>query len=48
MTYFNRLVRGILLKGNGWVDLWPSLWPLLAFTAVVMVVAVTFYRQTLD
>ena len=24
LTYFNRLVRGILLKGNGWTDLWPT------------------------
>ncbi len=48
LTYFNRLVRGILLKGNGWPDLWPSLWPLLVFTAVVMAAAVKFYRRTLD
>ena len=30
---FHRLVRGILLKGNDWADLWPSIWPLLVFTA---------------
>jgi ABC-2 type transport system permease protein len=48
MTYFNRLVRGILLKGNGFVDLWPDLWPLLVFTAVVMTIAVRSYRKTLD
>jgi ABC-2 type transport system permease protein len=48
LTHFNRLIRGILLKGNGWTDLWPSLWPLLLFTAVVMAVAVRFYRRTLD
>jgi ABC-2 type transport system permease protein len=48
LTHFNRLIRGILLKGNGWTDLWPSLWPLLVFTAVVMAVAVRFYRRTLD
>jgi ABC-2 type transport system permease protein len=48
MTYFNRLVRGILLKGNGPVDLWPDLWPLLAFTVVVMTIAVRSYRKTLD
>jgi ABC-2 type transport system permease protein len=48
LTYFNRLIRGILLKGNGWVDLWPSVWPLLLFTAIVMAVAVRFYRRTLD
>src|SRR6185369_10818793 len=26
-THFMRLVRGILLKGNGWADLWPNIWP---------------------
>ncbi|AOX99591.1 ABC transporter permease [Jeongeupia sp. USM3] len=48
LTHFNRLVRGILLKGNGWADLWPDIWPMLLFTAVVMAVAVRFYRGTLD
>ena len=48
MTYFNRLIRGILLKGNGWPDLWPNLWPLLVFTLVVMGIALRFYRRTLD
>ncbi len=48
LTHFNRLVRGILLKGNGWVDLWPDIWPLLAFTAIVMSIALAFYRRTLD
>jgi ABC-2 type transport system permease protein len=48
LTYFNRMVRGILLKGNGWADLWPNLWPILLFTAVFMAIAVKFYRRTLD
>jgi len=48
MTYFNRLVRGILLKGNTYPDLWPDLWPLLVFTVVVMTIAVRTYRKTLD
>lgn len=48
LTYFNRLIRGILLKGNGWPDLWPDVWPLLLFTVVVMTLAVRFYRRTLD
>ena len=47
-THFMRLVRGILLKGNGWADLWPSIWPLIAFTVVVMAFALIFYRKTLD
>ncbi|MFI4930223.1 MAG: ABC transporter permease [Burkholderiales bacterium] len=47
-TYFMRLVRGILLKGNDWVDLWPNIWPMLVFTVVVMTFALIFYRKTLD
>ncbi|MDR2016992.1 MAG: ABC transporter permease [Burkholderiales bacterium] len=48
MTYFNRLVRGIMLKGNSWPDLWPDLWPLMAFTVILMGIALKFYRRTLD
>jgi ABC-2 type transport system permease protein len=48
LTYFNRLIRGILLKGNGWIDLWPNLWPLLVFIVAVMGIALRFYRKTLD
>jgi len=47
-TYFMRLVRGILLKGNDWIDLWPSIWPMMVFTVVVMTIALVFYRKTLD
>ncbi|MDR7005099.1 ABC transporter permease [Paraburkholderia strydomiana] len=48
LTYFNRLIRGILLKGVGWADLWPSVWPMTLFTAIVMAIALRFYRRTLD
>jgi ABC-2 type transport system permease protein len=48
LTYFNRLIRGIMLKGDGWADLWPSVWPMALFTAVVMAIALRFYRRTLD
>jgi len=48
LTYFNRLIRGILLKGSGWVDLWPSVWPMALFMAIVMGIALRFYRRTLD
>src|SRR6187399_1070495 len=47
-TYFMRLVRGIMLKGNDWADLWPSIWPLMVFTVVMMSVAMLFYKNTLD
>jgi ABC-2 type transport system permease protein len=48
LTHFNRLVRGILLKGNGWADLWTDTWPIAFFTVFVLFVAVRFYRRTLD
>jgi ABC-2 type transport system permease protein len=48
LTYFNRLVRGILLKGADLADIWPNLWPMLVFQIVVMLIAVRFYRRTLD
>ena len=48
LTYYNRLVRGILLKGNDWPELWPNLWPMMLFALIVMTIAVRFYRRTLD
>jgi len=48
LTHFNRMVRGILLKGNGWPDLWPEFWPIALFIVVVMFIALRFYRRTLD
>jgi ABC-2 type transport system permease protein len=47
-TYFMRLVRGILLKGNGWADLWTDIWPMIVIATVFMAVAVKFYKKTLD
>ena len=48
LTHFLCIVRGIMLKGNGWAETWPSVWPPLLFTGVVMLVALKRYRRTLD
>ena len=48
LTYFNRFIRGILLKGAGWEDSWPHIWPILLFACLFMGIAVKFYRKTLD
>jgi ABC-2 type transport system permease protein len=48
LTHFNRLIRGILLKGNGWPDLWTDMWPIGIFMFLVLFIAVRFYRRTLD
>jgi ABC-2 type transport system permease protein len=48
LTHFLRIVRGILLKVNGPADVWPNLWPLLAFTLVVVALGAKRFRKTLD
>ena len=48
LTHFLRIVRGIMLKGNGWAETWPHVWPLLVFMAVVMLIGLKRYRKTLD
>lgn len=47
-THFLRIVRGIMLKGNDFVDVLPHLWPLAAFTFVAVLIALFRFRQTLD
>ena len=48
LTHFLVLVRGIMLKGNGIMELWPALWPIAAFMLVVIAIGLRFYRRTLD
>ena len=48
LTHFLRIVRGILLKGNGISEIAPDLLALLAFLTVVSIVSLNRFRQTLD
>lgn len=48
LTHFLRVVRGILLKGNGLLEIAPHLWPMALFAIVMMAIGVKRYRQTLD
>lgn len=48
LTHFLRITRGIMLKGNGWVQIWPDLWPIMLFMVVAMFIGLKRYRQTLD
>jgi ABC-type multidrug transport system permease subunit len=48
MTHAIRIIRGMLLKGNGVGEIAPELWPMALFTLIVMGVAAWFYRETLD
>ncbi len=48
LTHFLRIIRGILLKGNGFADVAPEMWQIALFTAVALFIGVKRYRQTLD
>jgi ABC-2 type transport system permease protein len=48
LTHFLRIVRGILLKGNGIEDVVLQLWQIALFAAIALAIGVQRYRQTLD
>lgn len=48
LTHYLRLVRGILLKGNGWADALAHLWPIALFATGALAIGVKRYRKTLD
>jgi len=48
LTHFINIVRGIMLKGVGFSEVWIDLWPLLIFMLVMLVIALKRYRKTLD
>ncbi len=48
LTHFLRVVRGILLKGNGIAEIAPDLWPIALFLIVMLTIGIKRYRQTLD
>ncbi len=48
LTHFVRLMRGILLRGAGFGELWTDVWPLLAFFSVAFSAALFRFRKRLD
>jgi ABC-2 type transport system permease protein len=48
LTHFLRIVRGVLLKGNGFAEIRHELWPIALFATVAVAIGVGRYRQTLD
>jgi ABC-2 type transport system permease protein len=48
LTHFNRIIRGILLKGNGLVEIIPELWPIVIFVLGTLALGVLRYNKTLD
>ena len=48
LTHFLRIVRGIMLKGNGVAEALPDAWPLFTFMLVVLLLGLRTFRGTLD
>ncbi len=48
MTYFLQIIRGIMLKGTEFPEIWPHIWPLLIILGVASLVAMIRYKATLD
>ena len=48
LTHFMRLIRGVMLRGANLLELWPDVLALLAFTAVMMTLAILRFRKRLD
>ncbi|MBI4520287.1 MAG: ABC transporter permease, partial [Gemmatimonadetes bacterium] len=47
VRYFLEVVRGIFLKGEAFLDLWPQLAVLTVFSMVVLWVATWRFRRTI-
>ena len=48
LTHFLRIIRGVMLRGAGLFELWPDVLALVAFTAVMMTLAIQRFRKRLD
>ncbi len=48
LTHFLRVIRGILLKGNGFEEVILQLWQIMLFAVVALTIGVKRYRRTLD
>lgn len=48
MTYFLRITRGIMLKGNGLYQILPNLLPIILITLILIILTRLIFRKTLD
>lgn len=48
LTYFLRIVRGIMLKGAEFIDILPELYPLGIIVIILTAITMKAYKNTLD
>ncbi len=47
LTYFVQIIRGIILKGLGFADLWPQILPLFAMAVLVLGISIRKFNKRL-
>lgn len=45
LTYFFKILFGVMLKGNDFSEIWPNLWPLILFSLIMISLAVLRFRR---
>ena len=48
LRYFLVVIRGIMLKGTGWAELWPQAAALVALGGLILTLSVARFRKKLD
>ena len=48
LTYFLRILRGVLLKGTGIEAIWPDVVVLIGFAIVLLTLSAFRFRKSLD
>ncbi|HZW84194.1 MAG TPA: ABC transporter permease [Candidatus Deferrimicrobium sp.] len=48
LTYFIQILRGIILKGLGFTQLWSNIWPLTVFGICIIILSSLRFRKRLD
>lgn len=48
MTYYVRIIRGVVLKGSGWADLWPEILPLVFMAAGILYLSVRKFHKRMQ
>ncbi len=48
LTYFVKIVRGVILKGLGFIDLWDQILPLVLMAAIVLFLSIKRFHKRLS